>query len=194
MSPSPPHLTQLTAAVWLAMEKQACRVMASHTRVVPSLDPLTSRRLGSAMCAGSQAIEVIHLVCPCPFQSAVARYCIICPCSAIARCGVRPSVSPVMMQWESTLQPLLVQSQYKGSKWGFARQGLAALTGTLTLQQPMGLPVAGSHSQSCPSMPPLARYFPSGENARHSTQFLWLCVHHAVPTSGAVLLRMAQVA
>ncbi len=65
MRPSPPHLTQLTASVCDDIENSVCRVTASHTRMLVSLEPVTKRRDGSARWAGSHAIDVIHLLCPC---------------------------------------------------------------------------------------------------------------------------------
>jgi hypothetical protein len=41
--------------VWLLMVYMQRRVLASHTRTVWSLLPLTKRLLGSALCAGSHA-------------------------------------------------------------------------------------------------------------------------------------------
>jgi len=55
MSPSPPQRTHVTTMVWLDIENKQRRLLASQTRIVWSLLPLTKRRLGRALCAGSQA-------------------------------------------------------------------------------------------------------------------------------------------
>ena len=64
MCPSPVQRTALTALVWLPMANRQRRVCASQTRTLLSLDPLASRRQGSATCAGSHATDVTHFVCP----------------------------------------------------------------------------------------------------------------------------------
>lgn len=64
MCPSPVQRTALTAWVWLPMLNRQRRVCASHTRTLLSLEPLASRRQGSATCAGSHATDVTHFVWP----------------------------------------------------------------------------------------------------------------------------------
>ncbi len=55
MRPSPPHLTAVTASVWLLMEKRQRRAPASHTLTVLSRDALAKRSApGLARCSGSQ--------------------------------------------------------------------------------------------------------------------------------------------
>eukprot|EP00955_Chlamydomonas_euryale_P089048 364431-Chlamydomonas_euryale.AAC.3 len=54
MRPSPPHLTAVTACEWLEKDSTHCRVAASQTLMVLSLDPVAKRAAGRRLCAGSQ--------------------------------------------------------------------------------------------------------------------------------------------
>lgn len=64
--PTPGRRTRLVGR-WEA--RRRCRRSegaqgVKNTLMVASFDPLQKRRLGIARCAGSQASDVIHLVCP----------------------------------------------------------------------------------------------------------------------------------
>ena len=153
-------------------EGQGSRVRAL---MVASLEPLTRRRQGSCTCAGSQATAVIHLLCPAQSSQRRNHLLITLP---------RKPLMPAAALSGKRQGPQ--QAQLRSNKHGLASS--AARPSCITeagdhpaapLQQPSGLPVWGSHSQSAPSMPPVASICASGDQATHSTQFLCPCARHA---------------
>lgn len=64
ITPSPPHLTQVTASVWPLRQITHFFDETSHIRASPSLLELTKRRQGAFRWTGSQEIPVIHFLWP----------------------------------------------------------------------------------------------------------------------------------